>query len=422
MGCPRNKVGMDENTDHLDDVRLARRCKRQSVDPQYYSFLNGLQGYSVDHSADDGGCGDDDGDCGDDEEIENDPQYDFFMNHLREAGTSYILNVAIDNAVSFLVKYEVDDDFKGKTLKNLNNVSCEAKAKTKQVLRSNIHEKKKETPVTLRTASSKKGVSSGDNAETKQVLQNRRHEEKEETPISLSSDSSRGRKRSVAERDAEAKCKDSASVKPGSKVHTTSKPESKQETVIEKVDESYANFLKFIKHDGETMMLMSKDGKQIRYESDDESLSDSDSEIVVTNKVPDCGEGKYTPFVVSKIFYSPRNGSNSEFREKLMDALRKPFDEKEYGLLMQEVSERKPVERDRELRGSVKTYSLEICSPSYLDQFTDFANRIDSVRHNRHKVLNLLRGFFFWLKNLTQEEAFKPWLDKQSMFEHTPRL
>lgn len=57
----------------------------------------------------------------------------------------------------------------------------------------------------------------------------------------------------------------------------------------------------------------------------------------------------------------------SQFRDKLMASLRKPFDQSEYEELLYEICERKPSERHRDLRGRIKSYSLETCSKSYLD-------------------------------------------------------
>ncbi|GMY18860.1 villin-2 isoform X4, partial [Fagus crenata] len=43
------------------------------------------------------------------------------------------------------------------------------------------------------------------------------------------------------------------------------------------------------------------------------------------------------------------------------------------------------------------------------------AKMIDLVECDRPKVLNLLRGFFYWLTNLSHHGAFQPWLDSSSL-------
>lgn len=72
----------------------------------------------------------------------------------------------------------------------------------------------------------------------------------------------------------------------------------------------------------------------------------------------------------------------SKFREKLMDILRKPYDEEEYGKLLHDASIRKPKLGNRELRGRfAKSYELDSLAESYLQQ---------------HKG-NLIQHFFFLL-------------------------
>lgn len=42
---------------------------------------------------------------------------------------------------------------------------------------------------------------------------------------------------------------------------------------------------------------------------------------------------------------------------------------------------------------------------------TYLAEMIKLHAMDRPKVLNLLRGFFYWLTNVAHEGAFRPWLD-----------
>ncbi|KAM3683024.1 hypothetical protein ACB098_12G115300 [Castanea mollissima] len=98
-----------------------------------------------------------------------------------------------------------------------------------------------------------------------------------------------------------------------------------------------------------------------------------------------------------------------------MEILRRPYNEMEYKKLMHEVSYRRPKKRDRELRSGTKSYSMKSCSKSYLDQYSGFKRKIKSVQSDHHRVLNLARGFFFWLQNLSHEGAFQPWKDKSCL-------
>ena len=57
----------------------------------------------------------------------------------------------------------------------------------------------------------------------------------------------------------------------------------------------------------------------------------------------------------------------SEFREKLMEILKRPFCEKEYENLLEEISNRKPVQRHKDLRGRIKIYKEKRPGKSFLD-------------------------------------------------------
>lgn len=51
-----------------------------------------------------------------------------------------------------------------------------------------------------------------------------------------------------------------------------------------------------------------------------------------------------------------------------MEILKSPYDAKEYEYLQHEVSCRRQMERDRELRNGTKSYALDSVGKSYLDQ------------------------------------------------------
>ncbi|KAA8538394.1 hypothetical protein F0562_028060 [Nyssa sinensis] len=188
------------------------------------------------------------------------------------------------------------------------------------------------------------------------------------------------------------------------------------------MDESYLEFLTCIKQESNCVVLVTKDGKRVKYEEDDVENS-SDLEVLVTDNAPYCGEGNYNPFVTSRAYDSsmdgdgrqysgnPNKSNHSQFRENVMNFLRRPYNHKEYEDLLKEINDQKPIERRRELRGGIKSYSANECGKSYLDHHRDLREKIDAARLDRCEVLNLLRGFFYWLKNLSHEGAFRPWLD-----------
>ncbi|KAK4256842.1 hypothetical protein QN277_006513 [Acacia crassicarpa] len=107
-----------------------------------------------------------------------------------------------------------------------------------------------------------------------------------------------------------------------------------------------------------------------------------------------------------------RARKNTAFRDKLMHDLKRPFSEEEYRMLLKQLGEKKPVQSQRVLRSCTKSYDDNTRPPkSILDYHADLAKRIDSVRHDHPRVLNLLRGYFYWITNLSQEGSFLPWED-----------
>lgn len=87
------------------------------------------------------------------------------------------------------------------------------------------------------------------------------------------------------------------------------------------------------------------------------------------------------------------------FLEKLEHICRKPYEQKEYEDLLEKVNVRKPIVRHKETRGGDYTTTGEM-GKSYLDNHPDLDDEINKVRSDPNKVLNLLRGFFFYLQHV----------------------
>ncbi|XP_058781322.1 uncharacterized protein LOC131655480 [Vicia villosa] len=98
-----------------------------------------------------------------------------------------------------------------------------------------------------------------------------------------------------------------------------------------------------------------------------------------------------------------------EFRERLESELNRPYCEEECKKLLQDFNLRKRVQKHKILRGVEKIYEGDHDGKSYHDHNLDLAKQIDAAGDDLPKVLRLLRGFFFWLTNLTDEGAFLPW-------------
>ncbi|XP_019190571.1 PREDICTED: uncharacterized protein LOC109185026 [Ipomoea nil] len=102
----------------------------------------------------------------------------------------------------------------------------------------------------------------------------------------------------------------------------------------------------------------------------------------------------------------------SPFRKKIIDILKKPYNQSEYEELSKDVKVRKPILKHLELRNGRDTlYPTSRKGKSYLDHHKDLKKILEKVRTDKHKRLNILRGFFFWLQNVTLVGVFKPWND-----------
>ena len=65
---------------------------------------------------------------------------------------------------------------------------------------------------------------------------------------------------------------------------------------------------------------------------------------------------------------------NSQFREKLIEILRMPYNQREYEELLHKITDRKPMQRHRDLRGRIKVYDSSLLGKSYLDYYSGKLN------------------------------------------------
>ncbi|XP_057974733.1 uncharacterized protein LOC131162363 isoform X3 [Malania oleifera] len=375
----KNMVNKDGNvvqkvSDHPIDMRLERRWKRRCI--AFEGFKKGhsdnkkkaLSDVEVNVLVDEdcteslNGLGENDNaHFAQDDDI--DPHYKMFLDQLRENGNSYVLEVSIDDEISQILKYEEDD------------APCnELKQKNLKKLRTNPSEDNKTTPKKLRNVASKVRRDS----EVEKNIQ------LEHTDLVSSK-----KNENLDEKDC-------------AKVFHSYKPVFERDFVESGlVDESYQVFLNYLRWEGGSLVFVHEDDKPLIYEEDD-GKSSFDSEVLAADTAPYCSERKYTPFAeVDEVccIKTHERDVSSLFRDNLMVVLRKPYDPREYDELLQHASLRKPLERFRDLRGRIKPYSAESCSKSYLDHHRDLAKEIDSCQPDCHKVLNLLRGFFYWLQH-----------------------
>ncbi|EXB28447.1 hypothetical protein L484_003830 [Morus notabilis] len=205
--------------------------------------------------------------------------------------------------------------------------------------------------------------------------------------------------------------------RPRSKVSHLVERECDWEDFFDDADQEYLRFLHQLDKDGEASTYKIDDSPE---RSNKVEECESDVEIIEMDKDP--YRGGTTPFVSSKQQeqidvddYSLAEDPSmacSQFKKGLMEDLKRPYDSRELETLKENVSRRNPVLRDRVMRKSTKSYPMEHKrGKSYLDLYSDFAKELDQVKNDNLKSLNLLRGFFYWLKHLTQDKGFMPWRD-----------
>ncbi|CAN6229037.1 unnamed protein product [Urochloa humidicola] len=103
---------------------------------------------------------------------------------------------------------------------------------------------------------------------------------------------------------------------------------------------------------------------------------------------------------------------DSDFKKELTQILLKPFTQQEYDRYFAMANNRTPVVKERRTRHNVVYYPWKHeMGKSYFDSHPDFAEQFELQVNNYPNRLALLRGFFFWLKNVGREDQFRPWRD-----------
>ncbi|XP_047947662.1 uncharacterized protein LOC125193812 isoform X2 [Salvia hispanica] len=114
----------------------------------------------------------------------------------------------------------------------------------------------------------------------------------------------------------------------------------------------------------------------------------------------------------SDTFRKMNNRGRSAFRDKVIAALRKPFNIGEYKKRLRDIKFRPLIGRHMDLRNGRERQIGKGDGKCYLDYHPALRKRLSQAKGNRPKRLNLLRGFFLWIK---QPEEFSPWLDKECL-------
>uniref|UniRef100_A0A2N9G0J6 Uncharacterized protein n=1 Tax=Fagus sylvatica TaxID=28930 RepID=A0A2N9G0J6_FAGSY len=353
--------------------------------------------------------------CLDDNDVW-DPQYKMFLENLRQDGKSYALEVVINNEISVVIKYEKEDGLcdglKLDPHENLKSCLRGVNTETARALKSSLKREKVKIPNNLGNVSSIErsdkteagrtlendsrrkniespnffsGVSSIEKIEMQRTMKHFLRRESMETPETLRDVARKESKNSMMDVNEE-----NEDPSPGgtnghlrkrsgtasAEVLHPAKRECNHEAESDMIDECYQKFLNCLENDGGNIVFMPENDIPMIYEGDVESSDDT--EIIAMDKDP-FRDGICSPFVASKINSfidvdsktcngSPGSASHSQFRKRLMEVLRRPYNAKEYEELRHEVSHRKPMVGHRELRGGTIAYPTKSVGESYLDQ------------------------------------------------------
>ncbi|XP_042054853.1 uncharacterized protein LOC121799523 [Salvia splendens] len=137
---------------------------------------------------------------------------------------------------------------------------------------------------------------------------------------------------------------------------------------------------------------------RMKEDEDDDHYDDESSDVEIID---------------SDTFCKMNNRDRSAFRDKVIAALRKPFNLDEYNRLRRDIKFRPLKGRHMDLRnGRERQMGTKGDGKCYLHYHPDLKKKLSQAKGDRPKRLNLLRGFFIWIK---QPEEFSPWHDKECL-------
>lgn len=375
-----------------DYTRLIQKVSgSENADEDYVKFLKLSYNYdknSQSYTNEHGNGGSDDGV---EDEDEADPHYRMFLANAKSDGRSYVLNV--DSKVEFplFLKYEKECDcnYGCKCLYRLKqkDIEIQKDAVDEESLPNTCSKdelKNRRFPRTDLGDDSNRSMGGEDvifEPSNPSSQRNNRIMSRKLSP------EKHGASKRQGKREAKIKSCEEKMMEKGSKpVHVRDKEKATD------VDEEYVRIPENLQCENWGMKASLKSGCNIEYEATEDDLEilyDSSDMLKKTSK-------------------------QSAFRQKVIDLLEKPFNPKEYKELWTFVNEQKPVERNMESRrGGVNSYKTNKMGKSYLDHYKDLEERLKEVDNDERKKLKILRGFSFWLQNLTNGGAFKPWNDTE---------
>ncbi|XP_016455015.1 uncharacterized protein LOC107779167 isoform X1 [Nicotiana tabacum] len=364
--CEQPKLEISGN------IRLMQHISRsQNVDEDYVEFLKFLYNYDITSQSYTNEHGNDGSADAIEDEDEADPQYKIFLANAKPDGKSYVLKVDSEDGFPVFIKYEKECGC---------NHGCEC-----------LHQEKQKDMEMQKDAVDKKNLLSSNRSmgdvdaifEPVDPISQRK--------IGIVSRKLSTGKHGASKRQGKSKTKiksgEEKMMEKGSRpVNVTGKVEASD------VDEDYRLLLENLECKNWGLKAPLRSGTIIEYEA-----VEDDVEILYDNGGT----------------LNKRN-VRSKFRQKVMDLLKKPYNPNEYEELWTDVNAKKPVLKHMDLRnGKMKFYETQKMGKSYLDHHADLQKRLKEVDNDNRKKLKILRGFFFWLQNLTNKESFIPWKDAE---------
>ncbi|MCD7461304.1 hypothetical protein HAX54_045860 [Datura stramonium] len=391
-----NKKGAEYSGEELklkisDNIRLMQKISRsKNVDEDYVEFLKLLYNYDKNSQSYTNEHGNDDSCDKVEEEDEADPQYKMFLANAKPDGRSYVINIDTEDGFPVFIKYEKECECKG------CECLCWEKQKDIEMQKDSVDKEillnicSKDQLKNRRSPRTDLGYDSNRSMGGVDVIfepYNPTSQRKNGIMRRKLSTGKHGASKRNGKCDTKIRSSEKKMIDKGSKpVHVTVKEEAFD------VDEDYELLLKNLQCENQGMKASLRSGCSFEYEA-----AEDDLEILYDNRN-----------ILKK------KSEQSEFRQKVMDLLKKPYNPTEYKELWTSVNTKKLVERNMESRrGGVKSYKTKKMGKSYLDHFEDFKERLKQVDNDERKKLKIMRGFWFWLQNLTNGGAFKPWNDTE---------
>lgn len=342
-----------------------------------------------------------------DDALDNDPHYEIFLSSLIVNGNSFVLQVNEKNGLSEPLKYDAEDSCDDESLGNSRDM--------KAAIGGNVGDD---------TSDSSGGSELDSPLVFSDLAKKQRQFVVEDDIRSKPTDSNPSGNQAYLVEDlgsggfcaSGGKYKTDMQSKECSKSQILRKSMKVKKKNNDECEDDYQRYINCLRFDGENFVLKYKNASPIVYESDeyppDAQTNNCTYNMEESTKLPATAGGSHASVMGDdNCHYIATSSSHSPFREQVMRILRKPYDLKEHQMLGQLILARKPIARNMDLRnGRDMTYSTNKDGKSYLDHHDDLRRKLQAAK-TPHEDLNLLRGFFFWLQNLTQDGAFEPWLD-----------